>query len=364
MKVAVIVDTWFPFIGGGQINAWETSKRLAKKGIAVDIITRNNGRDNHHKIKNLNVYKLGAISGPNNVITKIVFIARSYLFIANRNYCLVHAHAFLPGITGKLLFIFKRVPVIFSVHGTSIGTNLNSPIIEYIERIILTKIKYSAQITVSKDFLNIKNLNDKIYYIPNGVDLKSFDKIKTNKYKNPTLIFVGRLHPQKNLGTLIDAMSQASKLIPDINLLIVGKGQDEKLLKEKVKKLKLQHHIQFAGEVLGNELIKLYKSSHAFILPSIYEGQPISLLEAWAAKLPAIVSKTGDCQYLVKNKINGYFIRNQNDPANITETITEAFKDKNLSAIGNKGYSFVKNHLTWEKSAIETIKVYEKVRNV
>ena len=66
------------------------------------------------------------------------------------------------------------------------------------------------------------------------------------------------------------------------------------------KDLKLSTNIKLLGELKGKELINKYKSSHAFILPSIYEGQPLTLLEAWAAKLPVIVTNTGDCRYLVK----------------------------------------------------------------
>src|SRR3989344_9475580 len=107
MKVAVIIDIWFPFIGGGQINAWEISKRLAKRGIELDIITRNNGADKLKRVKNLYVYKLGSKSAANNSLSKILFIVRSFFFVYKRNYDLVHAHAFLPGITARLLMVFK-----------------------------------------------------------------------------------------------------------------------------------------------------------------------------------------------------------------------------------------------------------------
>ena len=274
---------------------------------------------------------------------------------------MVHAHAFLPGITARLLMVFKGIPALFTIHGTSVNTSLNNFFSRWLEKFILTKILYSAQITVSQDFLKIKNTNKNVTYISNGVNIKSFDKINVTKFKEPTLIFVGRLHPQKNLPTLIDAMRQVVKIIPSVNLLIVGEGESEKLLKEKVKSSRLQHQVKFLGEVLGSDLIKLYKSSYVFVLPSIYEGQPLTLLEAWAAKLPVIASKTGDCQYLIKNGFNGYIVGYSKDPQVVANIIIKAFKHKNLSKLGQNGYNLVKEKFSWDKSTNLTLDLYEKI---
>ena len=79
MRVALLIDTWFPFIGGGQINALEVSKRIAKGDILIDIITRNNDQDNLKLPKNLKVYKLGPKTITNDTFSKIFFIIRSLI---------------------------------------------------------------------------------------------------------------------------------------------------------------------------------------------------------------------------------------------------------------------------------------------
>ena len=361
MKVALIVDTWFPFIGGGQINAWEISKRLAEKRMTIDIITRNNGADKLKRVKNLYVYKLGSKSAANNSPSKILFVIRSFFFVYKRNYDLIHAHAFLPGFTARLLMVFKGIPAVFTVHGFSFNTNLNNIFCRWLERFILTKILYNSQITVSRDFLEINNINKKVFYIPNGVNVKEFDSINIPKFGNPTLIFVGRLHPQKNLKNLIMAINIVKEKIPNINLLIVGRGRLEKELLGQVRELKLQGIVKFLGEKTGKDLIKLYKSSHAFILPSIYEGQPLTLLEAWASRLPVIVTKTGDCQYLVKNGQNGYLIENLYNVNKIAHSIIKALNSKNLGKLGQNGYNFVKQNISWGKSADQMFKIYKDV---
>jgi len=360
MKVAVIIDTWFPFIGGGQINAWEISRRIAQKGTEVDIITRNNGQDNLKNIKNLKIVKLGPFTKPGGQFSRLSYLIRAFFYINSKNYNLIHAHAFLPGIVARLLMVFKGIPSVLTVHGTSINTKLNNFYIRWLEKFILFQILYSAQITVSRDFLRIPNVNKNIYYIPNGVDVGAFDKVKVRKFKDPTLIFVGRLHPQKNLPILLQCINTLKQRFPSVQLLIVGDGEEKHILQGLIKNLGLSKNVKLLGEIKRPQLIKIYKSSHLFILPSIYEGQPLTLLEAWAAKLPVIVSKTGDCQYLVKNGTNGYLINHPNDSQEIANLIFKAFKNRNLEKLGQNGYNLVKQ-FSWDKSAQETLQVYKNV---
>lgn len=364
MKVAVIIDTWFPFIGGGQVNAWEISKRLAQQGVEIDIITRNCGKDDLKRVKNISVYKLGPKSETDDSFSKIMFLFRSFFFIYKKDYDLVHAHAFLSGITARLLMVFKGIPVLFTVHGISINTKLNNLISRRLEKFILTDILYSAQITVSRDFLKIKNINKKVFYIPNGVDVKKFDEVKVKKFKNSTLIFVGRLHKQKNLAALLQCINTLEQKFPSIQLLVVGEGEEEGKLKRLIKNLELTKNVKLLGEITGRGLIKLYKSSHLFILPSIYEGQPLTLLEAWAAKLPVIVTSTGDCQYLVKNGHNGYLINNPKDLKEISILIVKALKNKNREKMGQNGYNLVRQNFSWKKSADKTFGLYKKLTNL
>lgn len=360
MKVALIIDAWFPFVGGGQINALEISKLVAKNGHNIDIITRNCGKDNQKLPKNLKVYKLGRESKPNNSVSQIIFLIRSFIFLYKKDYDLIHVHAFLPGIMARLLMVTCGIPAILTIHGTSINTKLNNFFKRWLEKFILTEIQYSAQITVSRDFLTLKNINRKVFYIPNGVDLKKFTNNKKIKSKEKTLLFVGRLHPQKNLPNLIKSISIINQQMP-VKLIIAGDGPQKQELKKLIKKELLGGIVEMIGKVAPNSLKNYYSKSRLFILPSIYEGFPLTLLEAWSAKLPVVVTKTGECQFLVKDGKNGYFFNDPDSLSDIANTIIRALSSKNLEKIGLAGYNLVKSRFTWEKSAKETLKVYENV---
>jgi len=360
MKVAVLIDTWFPFVGGGQINAWEISKRIARSGNQVEILTRNLGKDNLEPVKNLKVIKISKKSTASNQFSKISFIIKSLIYLLKSDYQIIHGHAFLPGITLFIYSRFKKTPTIFTVHGTSIASNLNGYFSTNLEKIILTKLKYTAQITVSRDFLKLKNINNKITYIPNGVDVEKIDKVKTTKYKKPTILFVGRLHPQKNLINLIKAFGLARGKIPNLQLMIVGDGEQKSELIGLTKSLKISKSVVFCGIKSRSELVKIYKSSHVFILPSLYEGQSLALLEAMSNKLPAIVTQVGDNGYLIKNNYNGFIIKSPFTEQNIAEAIGRALKNSDLTNIGIRGRATIKN-FSWKKSAQQTLKIYEEV---
>lgn len=361
IKVAVIIDTWFPIIGGGQINVFEISKRLCNKNCQIDVITRNCGKDSLKLPPNLRVIKLGTVQKPYSFFSKFFFILKSFNLLLKSDYDLIHAHAFLSGITARLLLIIKKTPAIFTVHGTSIGTNLNNKIEEKIERFILTQIRYSAQITVSQDFLRLTNLNKKIFYIPNGVDVNIFDKVPQKKSTKTAILFVGRLHKQKNLKTLIESFAKISSEFPNLDLNIVGSGPQKKELQAQTKKSNFKK-INFIGSLSGKNLIKRYKESLFLTLPSFYEGLPLSLLEAWAAKIPVVVTKTGDCQFIVKNGNNGFLINNPNLDE-LTKTLKIALRS-NLTKIGLNGYNLVKKKFSWDYSAAETLKVYEQLTKI
>lgn len=361
MKIAVLIDTWFPFVGGGQINAWEISRRLAQNNVEVEVITRNCGVDFHKSQKNLKVTKLGPPSKPANDTARIKYLVQAFLYLLNKDYDLLVAHTFLPGLVVRLLMLTQGKRAVLVVHGSSIGSQLNKGFKLWLEKFILTRIKYSAQITVSRDFFKIDNVNKDIVYIPNGFDPVYLKHNSSKTSNSNTLLFIGRLHPQKNLICLIEAMKILKSEANPANLTIIGDGPQKQELQHLIKKYALQNIVTLVGEKSKEQLISYYQHSMAFILPSIYEGQPLTLLEAWASKLPVIVSKTGDNMYLVKDGENGYFIQNQNDPKSIAQTIKKALKNPNLKKLGQNGYNLVKDKYTWENSARETKKLYEKI---
>ncbi len=357
MKVAVVIDTWFPAIGGGQINAWEISKRIAQKGQEVDIITRNNGNYNQDTIKNLRIIQLGPKSNSDSNLSRIIFLIKTFFYIQNKDYDIIHLQAFLPGLLSPAIRYLLKNPTVFTIHGTRMFENSPKPSFGFwLEKIILTKIKYDAQISVTKAFLKFKNVNKNISYIPNGIDPQRFNKVKIQKAKYPKILWVGRLDPVKRVEDLLYAMQILKKEVPDAKLTVVGYGRDEKKLK-KIKKILKLTNVKFAGKKEGPDLIKEYKSAHLFVLPSTSEGQPLSILEALACNLPIVATKVGGITEIVKSNVDGILVL-PHEPNKLAKAISRVLKKEN--SFGSNRFNILKQH-NWGNVATTTLEAYTQL---
>ena len=359
MKIAVVIDTWFPAVGGGQINAWEISNRLASKNVQIDVVTRNNGPDNLKKPKYLKVIKLGNKSNPESAISKILFSFNLIPFLVNRNYQLIHVHPFLPAPFVKVVGIIKKIPVVITVHGTRLFEK-KLPITpsRFLEWIILTKIKYDLVISVTEAFKKIKNISRNIKVIGNGIDFKKFENIRAKKAPYPKILWVGRFDKVKGVDNFIMAMKDVVQEIPRAKLMLVGYGYEENNFKKLTQTLKLKRHIEFVGKKTGDDLIREYKSSHLFVLPSSSEGQPITILEAQAAYVPVVATKTGGIPEIVKNKVNGLLVP-PNDYIALANAVIWCLKNKN--DFGQKGHQMVAEMDSWDDIASKTLLNYQKL---
>ena len=354
MKIAVIIDTWFPAIGGGQINALEISKRIAKKGHQVDIITRNNGSYKPIKVKNLQVFRLDPRSKPDDNLSRMFFLIKALFFLNNKDYDVVHLQAFLPGLLSPPIRFLLKKPTVFTVHGTRMFEEKPKKSFGFlIEKIILTRIKYNVQISVTKAFSKFKNVNKKIVNIPNGLDISKFKKVKAQKTKYPKILWVGRFDPVKRVEDLLSAMQIIKKEIPDAKLTIVGYGKDEKKLKNIKEGLKLTN-VEFVGQREGSDLIKEYKSAHLFVLPSASEGQPLSILEALACKLPIVASNVGGVSEILQGTKDSILVPSLK-PEKLASAIVKALR--NLNRIKGKDETILKLS-SWRKAAGKTMSVY------
>ena len=350
-KVCIMSDTWFPIIGGGPKVAWEVAKRLtADFSCQVDIITR---RFPNQKIqtlpKNLKIIYLGPRLPWNNNFSRLIFILLSFKYLLGKKYDIVHAFPFVAGFPVLAASHFNKTPTIFSVF--ALNTN------NLLEKFLVLKLRYSAQITDNTEFLKISNKN-KVYYVPDGVDISQFNKVKVAKYKVPTILFVGRFHPQKSISLLLQVANDLCKKIKNLKFVLVGYGREEKNIRDFVSSNNLKGRILPKGKLIGKKLIEEYKKASIFVLPSLYEGQGIVVLEAWAAKLPVIATRVGSLKQIVKDKENGILV-NPGDYKGLEKAIIGLLFAKDIDKYGQRGYEIVKKNYSWDETAKKIFKIYQ-----
>lgn len=371
MRICVIIDAWKPLWGGGQEHVWQISRQLTKKGLSVDIFTRTLiygdevGRTGVEVFENgrLRVFRVGPPTVFPNLWGRFswMWYVVSAVRISHRaaSYDLIHAHAYSAAIPGKILQRMLDLPLVFTVHGSLNLDRQQKNLTTFLEKIILTKISYTAEISVTQKFLSYPNVNSSIIVIPNGVDLTEFANLNARPAgKIFSLLWVGRLEEQKGVDVLLLALSKLKKN-QNWHLHLVGEGSQKTELGALTKRLKLQKQVTFYGQLTRRQLLGQYAKAHLFVLPSRSEGLPLVILEAWAARIPVVATAVGDLHLLIKEGKTGFLVPPEN-PDKLAAIISHARAMPNLSQLGNRGYQLVKEKYSWTAAGERTLAVYQK----
>ncbi len=140
-----------------------------------------------------------------------------------------------------------------------------------------------------KEFFSSIVEQDKIYVLQNGIVIPDREKID---YSSHSVLFLGRLCKEKGIGELLEAVPVIQKQIPDFKLILGGVWEaDNESLKEKAKAL--SEAVVCPGWVSARERERLMAECSIFVLPTWFEGQPVSLLEAMAAGMCVAASAVG-----------------------------------------------------------------------
>lgn len=188
---------------------------------------------------------------------------------------------------------------------------------------------------------------------------------KTNieeKYgiKNPYILFVGTLQPRKNIVRLVEAFSRLKE--ENLKLVVIGRrGWKFEEILEAPKKFGVEGSVCFLENVGDEDLPEFYKNAELFVLPSLYEGFGLPILEAMKCGCPVATSNVSSLPEAGGDAAI-YF-----DPENVEEiasTIEKVLSNKKLrDDMIRKGHEQVRK-FSWEKSAREVLEVLESVKGL
>lgn len=143
--------------------------------------------------------------------------------------------------------------------------------------------------------------------IPNGIPVSEISEVAKRDDTKFIITSVARLHPQKNLQTLIQAAGLLKKTIPNLCVQIVGEGAEREKLQSLTQKLNLSEIISFFGR--RDDVGEILAGSDVFVLPSKKEGMSNALLEAMASGCACVVSDIPENTELIKHEQNGLTFR-------------------------------------------------------
>jgi glycosyltransferase involved in cell wall biosynthesis len=182
---------------------------------------------------------------------------------------------------------------------------------------------------------------NKVAVIPNYVDTDLFKPNSVVLRRPGRLCFVGRLEEEKNLFALLEAVRGLG-----VELVLVGNGR----LRESLEAKAQAEHIpaQFLGALPHRALPEVLNSTRVFILPSLYEGHPKTLIEAMACGLPVIGTDTPGIRDLITHRETGFLCGTT--PAGLRAAILEVLGDADLRArMGRNAREFVVEHFALER---------------
>jgi glycosyltransferase involved in cell wall biosynthesis len=176
----------------------------------------------------------------------------------------------------------------------------------------------------------------RVELIPNGVDVEAFRPADVERPRSRRILYVGRLSPEKNLRTVIQATLSAGA---GSTLRVVGSGPLRVDLEAQARKQGVP--VEFLGVVEQAKLPAVYASSDVFVLASFTEGHPKVLLEAMACGLPCVASDCVGNRSLVTDGETGLLF-DPHRPEDLTACLRRVLDDPALAArLGKAGRALV-----------------------
>ena len=201
---------------------------------------------------------------------------------------------------------------------------------------------------------------EKIFVVPNGIDLREYEKVGAEKSKNPTICCVSRLVKTKRVEDLINALQIIKKEIPSIRCKIIGIGDEMDFLRKLAVKNGVEKNVEFIGRVKNHDdVIRAIKSSHVLCHPSILEGFGIAVVEAMACGIPYVCSDIPPLIEVTHNGKGGLIFRRTNSK-DLAEKLVGILRDKKLYEQKRKEAFCLAKESEWKELARKVEKIYRK----
>lgn len=202
-----------------------------------------------------------------------------------------------------------------------------------------------------------------------GVDVSRFhaateDEKKTSRrhYRisnDFTILFVGRVIPQKGVPLLIQAAHLVRKHTP-VQLVIVGRVNPSYMRYLKMQARSLGVPLTYIGAIPHTKIHKIYHLADCFVCPSqTHEAFGLVNVEALASGLPVIASRNGGIQEIVNHGHNGYLVKKYSKPQGFADYLLRLAQNRSLrERLGENGRNDVLDQFTWNQTAAKLAKLY------
>jgi glycosyltransferase involved in cell wall biosynthesis len=264
------------------------------------------------------------------------------LFLKKKQISLIHSHGYKPSVVGFVISLITGIPIIATCHLWYSGKNppLRYRLMTLVERFFFHFFPKIVCVSEKlRNYLIAHGISSsRVITIPNGIKTSTLNKAywtpNTNLLSNLGLnddririINIARLTEQKAQPIIIKAAQVLKNRGFRAHFLIVGEGEQREYLQSLIIQNGLSDDIRLLG--FRSDVIDLLRLSDIFVLPSLDEGLPMSLLEAMASGIPVIATPVGDIPEVIQHNKEGLLIP-VGDPISLADRIQELSGDDQL----------------------------------
>ena len=357
-KIKLIHLQVLPILSGVQKAMYDTLIRLDRETYDISVLCQSEGKlTDELKKQNIKYITVPELKREINPFFDLYALFKIYNLFRKEHYDIVHTHSSKPGIIGRLAAKLAGIKVIVhTVHGFAFhesSPKLSILIYGLLEKLVgyatdlvifvnnkdrLTALK--MKLLPAKKTITIFNGVDLAIYNNNNGSIKAKQLIGIEKNGHPFIGMVTRLWEQKAPEDFIRAIPFVVKNIPKAKFLVIGDGPLREKLEQISTALNIQQNVIFLG--WRKDVKDLLKIMDIFVLPSLWEGLPISILEAMANAKPVIASNIKGNNELVIHGETGLLVPIQS-PQKIGESVLQLLGDSSLlNKMGQNGYQVVK----------------------
>ena len=336
MKIAILVLLFPPkWLAGTEIATHNIASHLAQRGHEVHVITsRDRGLPTESSEQGFQIHRVGFPRV--RVFGLMAFCMAAVLKVRRLNPDIVHQQDVKLGAVGFMAKKLLRRPWV--VWGQGSDVYLPWTFKRPISKLVLKNADAVIALTADMKAEMCKICSRGIDVIPNGVDLERYEALPSKVAIRAELglddddriaVFVGTLRPVKGVKYLIEAMSIIKHRCATARLLLVGDGEERQSIEGMVKELNLEDTVTFLGRMSNDKVPKHMAASDVFVLPSLSEGFPVTVLEAMATGLPVVASRVRGLPEIIEDGRNGFLVEPKR-PDQIADRVLVLLADSGL----------------------------------
>ena len=378
MRIVQVAPSFPPVIGGLENHVYSISIELVKRGHKVVVITSNDSEVAHKEfMSGIEVYRFPLFLP--RLFRETWFMPSMISALSSLQADVIHAHGYRCLSSCIALFLSKRkkVPFVLTPHGIFPKRNSFNGLLKFIfdyslgNKLLKSSQKIIALTESNKSLiLNAGAPKSRTVIVENGVDVTKYKEVfdskalkKKHGFLGPVLLYVGRIAWHKNLEQIIRALPLIKRQFNDVKCLIVGPDYENGLanLLRLAKELGVEDSIVAKGAVSETQLHLYYSIADAFILPSVYEGLSLSMLEAMANKVPILVRSSAGISSILTHGVNA-LVLGSNDPCEISSSVGLLLSNSELrEKICQNAYNLILHKYTWKTVVDKLESIYKEL---